>query len=98
MTRPTAIVTRKLISSSILRGSLPPSAINLTDRRFPESFAAIKLGPYAAIAVGEPPRHSRQPDADAACGASRAENFGRVKLTSDRELMSLASVTDGSKR
>jgi len=59
---------------------------------------AIKLGPYAAITVGEPPRRSCRPDADAACGASRSENFGRVKLTSDWELMSLASMTDGSKR
>ena len=43
MTRPTAIVTRKLISSSILRGSLPPSAINLTDRPFSQK-ASIPAG------------------------------------------------------
>ena len=64
----------------------------------PPCEAAIKLSPYAAIMIGEPPRRSCQPDADAACGASRSENFGRVKLTSDRGLMSLTSVTDGSKR
>jgi hypothetical protein len=64
----------------------------------PPCEAAIKLGPYAAIAVGEPPRRSCQPDADAASSASRSEDFGRVKLTSHRELTSLASVTDGSKR
>ena len=45
-------------------------------------------------------RSSRAPDitSDRAAAPSGVDTFVRVKLTSDRELMSLASAIDGSKR
>ena len=90
MTRPTAIVTRKLISSSILRGSLPPSAINLTDRPFsPESFDSCRGRCLT--------RHKRNPAQDSRNKGSASHREDRPRRRTRPTRIALVRWSEGKR-